>query len=305
MDAKAAIADELHRPARKNYPRRKVTLKGLNDLYQADLVEMQPYSKANNGYKYIMTMINCLSKFAFAVPLKTKSGEEVAKALEPILAKHKMKNFQTDQGTEWFNKHVNKLMKLYSINHYHSFSELKASIVERLNRTLKTKMYKLFTARGSYEWVGILPSIVGSYNNTKHRTIGMKPKDVRNKHVKEILKRINNVKNIRKKTKFQVGDSVRISKAKRVFKKGYLPNWTNEIFKIHAIKPTRPVTYILRDHKGEILKGGFYTEEISKSKIGNVHLIEKILKRKGNRVLVRWVGYDKDSDSWIDAKDLR
>jgi len=305
MDAKAAIADELHRPARKNYPRRKVTLKGINDLYQADLVEMQPYSKTNKGYKYIMTMINCLSKFAFAVPLKNKSGEEVARALEPILAKHKMKNFQTDQGTEWFNKHVNKLMKLYSINHYYTFSELKASIVERLNRTLKAKMYKLFTARGSYEWVSILQSIVDSYNNTKHRTIGMKPKEVRKKHVKEILKRLNNVKGIKKKPKFQVGDSVRISKAKRVFKKGYLPNWTNEIFKIHAIKPTRPVTYILQDHKGEILKGGFYTEEISKSQVGNVHLVEKILKRKGNRLLVRWVGYDKNSDSWIDAKNLR
>lgn len=307
MDAKALIADELHRPTRKNYPRRKVTLKGLNDLYQADLVEMQPYFKTNKGYKYIMTMINCLSKFAFAVPLKNKSGEEVARALEPILAKHQMKNFHTDQGTEWFNKHVNKLMKLYNINHYYTFSDLKASIVERFNRTLKTKMYKSFTARGSNEWVSILQSIVDSYNNTKHSTIGMKPKDVRKKHVKEILKRIHNTnkKNIRNRPKFQVGDSVRISKAKRVFKKGYLPNWTNEIFKIHAVKPTKPITYILRDHKGEILKGGFYTEEISKSQVGNVHLVEKILKRKGNKLLIRWVGYDKDSDSWIDAKDLR
>lgn len=305
MDAKAAIADELHRPARKNYSRRKVTLKGLDDLYQADLVEMQPHAKINKGYKYIMTIINCLSKFAFAVPLKDKSAPAVARALGPILAKHKMKNFQTDQGTEFFNKHVNKLMKIYNINHYHTFSELKASIVERFNRTLKAKMYKIFTARGSYEWVSILQGIVNSYNNTKHRTIGMRPGDVRKKHVKEILKRINKVKKLKRKPKFHVGDSVRISKARRVFKKGYLPNWTNETFKIYAIKPTRPVTYILQDHKGEILKGGFYTEEISKSKTGNVYLVEKVLKRKGNQLLVRWAGYDKNSDSWIHAKDLR
>lgn len=305
MDAKAAIADELHRPARKNYPRRKVTLKGPDDLYQADLVEMQPYSKVNKGYRYIMTIINCFSKFAFAIPLKDKSGIEVARALEPILAKHKMKNFQTDQGTEWFNKHVNKLMKIYNINHYHTYSDLKASIVERLNRTLKAKMYKLFTARGSYEWLNILQGIVNSYNNTKHRTIGMKPREVRNKHVKQILKRITKVKDPKKGPKFQVGDSVRISKAKRAFKKSYLPNWTNEIFKIHAVKPTRPVTYILQDHKGEVLKGGFYTEEISKTKTGNVYLVEKILKRKNNKLLVRWAGYDKNSDSWIHAKDLQ
>lgn len=307
MDAKAVIADELHKPARRNYIRRQVTLKGLNDLYQADLVEMQPHSKVNKGYRYILTMINCLSKYAFAVPLKDKSGSEVARALEPILANYKMINFHTDQGKEWFNKDVNKLMKKYNINHYHTFSELKASIVERLNRTLKTKMYKLFTTRGTYEWLSILPEIVKSYNNTKHRTIGMKPKDVKHKHVKTILKRINKVKRQKKtnKPKFQIGNFVRISKNKHFFKKGYLPNWTNETFKIYAIKPTKPVTYILQDHKGEILKGGFYSEEISRSNTGNLHLVEKILKRKGSRVLVRWTGYDKDSDSWVHVKDMR
>lgn len=305
MNLKRAIAEELHRAARKNYPRRKVTLKGLDDLYQADLVEMQPYSKINKGFRYILTMINCFSKFAFAVPLTDKTGPEVARALEPILLKNKMKNFQTDQGTEWFNRHIKKLMKKYDINHYYTYSELKASIVERFNRTLKAKMYKQFTTRGSYEWFSILQSIVKSYNNTKHRTIGMKPQDVSKKHVKQILSRINKIKRPKKKLKFQIGDSVRISKAKRVFKKGYLPNWTNEVFKVYAIKPTRPVTYILQDHKGEILKGGFYTEEISKSNTGNVYLVEKILKRNKNKFLVRWVGYDKNSDSWVDAKDLQ
>lgn len=304
MDAKRAIAEELHKPIRRHYPRRKVTLKGINDIYQADLVEMQPYVKVNKGYRYIMTMINCFSKLAFAIPLKNKSGPEIVKALEPILAKHKMKHFHTDQGTEFFNQHVNKLMKKYNINHYHTFSELKASIVERLNRTLKTKMYKLFTARGSYEWLSILPGIVNSYNNTKHRTIGMKPKDVKQKHVKLLLKRINKAQRPKNKPKFQLGDNVRISKTKRVFKKGYLPNWTNEVFKIYAIKPTRPVTYILQDHKGELIKGGFYNEEISKSKTDNVYLVEKIIRRKGPRVLVRWKGFDSKSDSWINAKDL-
>src|SRR5204863_31899 len=97
---------------------------------------------------------------------------------------------------------------------------------------------------------------------------------------------------------------VRISKNKKVFKKGYLPNWTNETFKLYAIKPTRPVTYILQDSKGEILKGGFYAEEISKSKTGDVYFVEKVLQRKGSKLLVRWKGYDSSHDSWIDSKDL-
>jgi len=305
MEVRRAIAEELHKPARKNYPRRKVTLKGINDLYQADLVEMIPYAKVNKGYKYILTMINCLTKFAFAVPLKTKTGIEVAKVLEPILKKNKMTHLQTDQGLEWLNTHVKKLMTKYKINHYYTYSDLKASIVERLNRTLKNKMWREFTARGRYEWLTLLPQIVKSYNNTTHKTIGMKPKDVRQKHVRGILSRINKTKIKKQNTqKYQVGDKVRISKAKVVFKKGYLPNWTNEIFTIHAIKPTSPLTYILKDTKGEIIKGGFYAQEITKSNTGDVYLVERVLKKRGNKLLVRWKGFDKSQDSWITAKEL-
>lgn len=139
MDIRRVIAQELHKPARRNYPRRRVTLKGINDLYQADLVEMQPYAKYNKGYRYILTMINCFTKFAFAIPLKGKTGVEVAKVLEPILLKHKMKHLQTDEGKEWFNKDVKALVNRFKINHYATFSHLKASIVERFNRTIKQK----------------------------------------------------------------------------------------------------------------------------------------------------------------------
>lgn len=309
MDTRRAISDELHRPARRRFPRRRVTVKSVNDLYQGDLVEMLPYANVNKGMRYILTIINCFTKVAIALPLKNKTAIEVAKVLEPILQKHKMKHFQTDQGKEWFNLHVQKLMTKYNINHYATFSELKASVVERLNRTLKEKMWKEFTARGTYEWLSILPRIVQKYNSTVHRTIGMKPKDVRSTHVKNILCRINatskeSIVREKVKQKFNVDDHVRISKYKQVFKKGYLPNWTNEIFTIFAIRPTKPVTYTLQDSKGEILKGSFYNHELIKSKTGNVYLIEKILKRKGNKVLVRWAGFDGESDSWIDKGEI-
>ena len=89
-----------------------------------------------------------------------------------------------------------------------------------------------------------------------------------------------------------------------MFTKGYLPNWTNEIFTIQSIKPTVPRTYVLKDDKGNILEGGFYEPEISKTKYGNIYLIEKILKRKGNKVFVRWLGYDNSQNSWIDKKNI-
>lgn len=308
MDARRAIATELHRPARRCFTRCHVTLKGINDLYQADLVEMIPYAKVNKGMKYILTMINCFTKVAIAVPLRSKSAGEVSSSLEPILKKHKMKHFQTDQGTEWFNSQIKRLMVKYKINHYHTYSEVKAGIIERWNRTLKEKLWRMFTAQGSYEWLSILPKIVKEYNGTVHRTIGLKPKDVRQKHVKGILERLNRRKMPTHKSasvsKFKVNDKVRISKYKRVFKKGYLPNWTNETFTIHAVKHTQPVTYVLKDSKGEILKGGFYDQELAKAKTGNVYLVEKVIKTKGDKVLVRWAGFDQSSDTWVNKKDI-
>lgn len=307
MDLRKSIARELHKSARRNFPTRNVELKGINDLYQADLVEMIPFAKLNKGYKYILTMINCFSKYAFAVPLKSKSSVEVVKALSPLLRTNKMKHFQTDQGKEWYNSAVKTLLLEYGINHYSTYSEKKASIVERFNRTLKNLMWKKMTEIGSYVWINILPELVELYNNTYHNTIGMKPADVNSNNEQLLLDRIRNkiFKNrVAKPPKYKVGDKVRISKYKKVFAKGYLPNWTNEIFSVYEIKPTTPKTYILRDYKGNILLGGFYEQEISKTKHDNVYLIEKVLRRKGDKLLVRWLGYDKSHDSWINKNSV-
>lgn len=305
MSIREKIARELHKPARRNFPRLKVTLKGLNDLFQADIIELIPYSRENKGFKYALTIINCFTKVGFALPLKSKQGKEVAQAIEPILKKYRPNNLQTDQGNEFFNSHVNKVLKKYNINHYHTFSEMKATIVERYNRSIKEKMWRAFSIQGNYRWLDLLPLLIKQYNNTVHRTTGMKPKDVTKKHEKTLLRRINLKKyHSSSNPKLKVNDFVRISKHKTVFKKGYLPNWTNEVFKILLVKRTKPVTYILQDSKGNVVQGGFYEHELSKSKTGNVYLVEKVLKRKGEKILVRWLGFDKKEDTWIDKKAL-
>jgi len=297
---------ELHRPVRRNFPRRAVEVKGLHDLYQADLVEMIPHAKLNNGYKYLMTVINTFSKFAYAIPLKTKTGVEVAHALTPILAKNKMKYFQTDNGKEYYNSSVQALLKKYNVKHYSTYSEKKASIVERFNRTLKTRMYRAFSEQGHYRWLKLLPELVNAYNDSVHRTIGMKPRQVDESNECAVLNQIKkNTWKARKKTnKLKVGDRVRISKYKMTFAKGYTPNWTNEIFTVHSVQPTIPVTYLLKDHTGEVLAGGFYEYELNKTRVGDVYLVEKILQRKGDRVRVRWLGFNGKHDSWIPKKDL-
>lgn len=107
-----------------------------------------------------------------------------------------------------------------------------------------------------------------------------------------------------KKNKFKVSDRVRLSTYKITFSKGYTPNWTNEIFTVHSVQPTVPITYLLKDHTGDVLAGGFYEKELSKTEVDEVYLVEKILQRKGDRVRVRWLGFDGKHDSWIRKKDL-
>jgi len=308
MDARLQIIKELHRPARRQFPRRATVIKGLNDLYQADIVEMIPYAKLNKGYKYILTVIDCFTKVANAIPLRTKSGREVSKAMEKILKEKRMRHLQTDEGKEYYNREFKLLMKTYSINHFSTHSEKKASIVERFNRTLKTSMFKNFSLRGSYVWYDVLGKLISEYNNKFHRTIGMKPIQVNTSNEALVLKRIksNTIPKVDKIPPhiFKIGDKVRISKYKHVFSKGYLPNWTNEVFTIHRIQPTNPETYLLKDSRGELLLGSFYGHEISKSNTGDVYLVEKVLRRKGDKVLVRWLGFNKQEDSWISKKDL-
>src|SRR5436190_6491260 len=205
------IARELHKTARKNFPRRKVKVLGIGDLLQGDLVEMIPYAKQNKGYKYLLTLIDCFSKKAYAASVKDKTAKNVMVDMESILPSN-VRKLQTDQRTEFFNSEFKKLMKKHSINHYHTYSNLKASIVERFNRTLKNWMWEMFSAQGSYRWIDNLPKLIKRYNNKVHRTIGMKPKDVDNKNSKAVLVKLmpKHVQN--NKPKFKVGDHVRISK---------------------------------------------------------------------------------------------
>lgn len=308
MNIRETIARELHAPARKNFPTRPVEVKGIFDLYQSDLIEMIPFAPVNEGYKYILTIINCFSKYAYGVPLKDKSAGSIVKALKPILEKNPMRFLQTDQGTEFFNASHKRLMKSFNIQHYATYSEKKASIIERFQRTLKSALYRKFTETGSYNWVKILPTIMRVYNNTKHRTIGMKPSEVNVENEAMVMNNINKNRqrySVRdKKQRFKVGDKVRISKYRKVFDKGYLPNWTNEIFSIHSVGATIPITYTLKDYLNNILNGTFYDYELKKTLVGDVYLVEKVLRKKGEQVYVKWLGFDGTHNSWINKNEL-
>lgn len=308
MTIKEELVAELHKPARKRFKRRRVILKGLNDLFQADLVEMIPYAKSNRGFRYILVVINAFSKYVWAYPVKRKTGKDVTAAMQKVLTSVKVapKNVQTDLGKEFYNVDFQRLMRQHAINHYSTYSSMKSSIVERCNRTLKNRMWKQFSLQGSYKWLDILPKLVNNYNTTRHRTIGMKPADVTSKNAKLLLRTVySHTKTVDPKgQKFRTGDSVRVSKHRSVFTKGYTPSWSNEIFTISTVRLTNPTTYKLTDQAGQEIKGGFYDYELQKAKHSDVYLVEKVLKKKGNLVYVKWLGFDNKHNSWISKADL-
>ncbi|MEB2589927.1 DDE-type integrase/transposase/recombinase, partial [Bacillus cereus] len=135
----------------------------------------------NKGNKYLLTVIDTFSKFAWALPLKAKTGTCVTEAFKTIFREsggRRPRFLHTDKGKEFYNAVFQKFIRKHNVQHYSTFSDVKASIVERFNRTLKTHMWKRFTLRGNYKWVDILPELVDTYNHTRHRTIRMKPADV-------------------------------------------------------------------------------------------------------------------------------
>lgn len=303
--SKRQVVKELHRSARKRFPRRRFIQKGFDDTWQIDLIDMQKYSRYNGGNKYILVCIDTFSKYAWACPVKSKSADNIKQAMLKILNNDKNrypKNIQSDDGREFFNEKFKSLMKKFSINHYSTYSTMKASIVERFIRTIKNWLWQQFSYNGTYKWNGDeLNSIMKRYNKKVHRTIGMPPNAVSYINADKLLTTVYSHLKLRPKPKFAVGDFVRISKYKSAFSKGYTGNWSVEIFQIVKVNTTNPITYQLQDENKQPILGGFYEQELQKVKYPDVYLVEKVLKKRGDKVLVKWLGLN--STSWIDKNN--
>ena len=178
---------------------------------------------------------------------------------------------------------------------YSTNNEGKSVIAERFIKILKNKIHKYMTSISKNVYIDKLDDIVRKYNNTYHTSIKMKPADVTDNTSIGFKKEVND-----KNPKFKVGDHVRISKYKNIFPKVYMPNWSEEIFIIKKIKPW---LYVLNDLNGEEIIGTFYENELQKIK-QNKFRLEKVIKRKGDKLYVKWKGYDNSFNSWIDKKDI-
>ena len=228
------LAEELHKPIIKKFKKGKVHAAFKVNTWGADLADMQLLSKYNKGIRFLLCVIDIFSKYAWVVPLKDKKGISIVKAFQSILNQsnsRKPNKIWVDKGSEFYNAYFKKWLRDNDLVMYSTHNEGKSVVAERFIRTIKSKIYKYMTSISKNAYIDKLDDIVDKYNNTYHTTIKMKPADVKDNTYVNADKEINN-----KDPKFKVGNRVRISKYKNIFAKGYIPNWSEEVFVIKKIK---------------------------------------------------------------------
>lgn len=307
----------LHKPVRKRFVRNPYTVNNIFDVFEIDLVDVQSLAKQNDGIRFLLVAIDIFSKFSWVIPMKSKSGTDVTLAFKSILkgGGRKPLTVRSDRGKEFLNKSFQNLLQKQGIEFQICRNpDVKCSVVERFNRTLKTKMYKYFTYKNTHRYLDVLQLFVSAYNKTVHSTTGMAPAKVTDRDVLKIWKRMREKQGRVKPrpVKFRVGQTVRIGKEKMKFAKGFEQNYSTEVFKIvKVVKRSPQPVYELEDLKNNPILGQFYSYEITPVII-NRNTVYKIDKILGSRVvkgikqhLVRWRGYGPDFDSWVNAKDIQ
>lgn len=299
----------LHRPIQKSKKWRRVYAKHINYLYQIDLSDLSSMVEHNDGQKWILNIIDCFSKKCWAIAMKDKRGITITNAIKPILTRNKPCKIETDGGTEFKNRHFRALLRRLKIQTYSIYSDRKCALVERLQRTLKSRLYRAMTARGVYRWVDILQDIVDAYNNSPHRSHGLAPIMVTPRNSAEVRKKLYPPEKPAAPPKLKLGDTVRISRKKSAFQKSYHHTFSYEIFEISEVKKTNPVTYGIKDFNQESIKGSFYSVELQEvDRKDNIYPIEKIVAKRKRRgklyYLVKYLGYPDSLNTWVPQEDL-
>jgi hypothetical protein len=340
----------VHRPLRKHYKMKKVVVSGVNWQLQADLIDMQSWAKENDGYKWIMLAVDCFSRYAYVRFTHSKHGYNTTPAMESIIEEAEsridrpIRKLQTDDGREFYNQQMNQMLTDRHVKLFSTSSSTKAQMAERLIQTLRRKQERFNTYKGSRRWLDSFPKIVKSYNMTPHSALPneMTPQDVTLANENALWKHLYGEEMLTTPPSLQrklralkkgkgvpmqfsspkvlnVGDPVRLSKLKQVFEKSIYQNYTEAVYFVARVSEgSKPVTYRVADHNGEMLEGLFYREELSpvrftddagKIKKGKLYAVEEVLKEKVRAdgklwLFVKWRGYSKNENQWIRADQV-
>ena len=323
----------VNKAVKRNFERARVVVSGIDDQWDADLASFQPDATENDGFKYLLFVIDIFSRFGWVEPIKDKSSTEIVKAFKKILnGDRKPNRLRTDAATDFTSKGFQKCVTENKIIHFTTHSEKQANYVERFIKTIKSKIFRFMNASNSKRYVDILPYLIDSYNNTWHSGIKSEPSNVNKVNENKLwwqmywpknmkkdfreMKRMRKRKRMRKFKqrhvyKFNVGDQVRLSTRRGAFQREYDTRWTGEIFKIHRrfMNQELPM-YKIVDWFNEPVKGSMYQAELQKVDYNESDTIkiENILKYKGRgtskEALIKWKDWPKKFNSWILASQI-
>ena len=306
-----------HKKAKTYSP---IYVRSKRELFQCDTTffTADRLVEANNGFAYLLCIIDVFSKMAWVYPMKNVNCRATVSCLKDVFRKCGKipEKIQTDKGSEFKCTEFKKLMSDNHINHFFSTSDRKCAVVERFNLTIQQLIYKLMSHHNSYSWTTLLPIAMNIYLNKKHRTIKMSPLDAEKEMNKETLEKIYSEKysvasSNRKTPKFNIGDTVRVWIKRTKFHRGYYENFTKEYFIISNVLTNLPVPrYKLKDILEEVIEGTFFEDElVSYIPKDDVYAIEKVIKTKGNgknkKHLVKWDGWPSKFNSWISDQEIK
>ena len=302
------LSEELNKPVINKFPRKKIIVYYIDEIHSCDLVDIVKYSRMNKGHKYIFTNIDIFSKYAWSFPIKSKKISDIKPCFEKIFKDRRPKFIWSDKENSFFSKEMLKFFKDNNVKIYYTNSNLKAVVREQFNRSLRESMMKEFVKNNNTIWYNILPKLIKFYNNRYHNTIKMKPIDVNKSNEKYIKNTIYKYNITDKIPKFKINDIVRISlKRRELFDKPSSNiKWSEGLFIIHSIDKSNVISYKIKDMNNEIIQGIFYEKELqlSKMKEDGLYIIEKIIRKVGNKYLIKRRNYSNDFNSWIDKYDI-
>ena len=308
----------------RKFARRPIVTPYLQYMYEADNSYMDYYGKYNRGYKYFLLMIDAFSKYAYTRALKKLDGKHVTAAVKSIFNASKKipEHLRTDKGRDFRNATLDKYLRKKGVNHILTHNETQASIAERAISSIKSRLLKYMIQHKTKKWIDVLQDVTSGYNAAYHRSIRMRPKDVKKADERAVWKSLyypkarkrgsSQTKHRSNPYRFKAGDIVSIASSRQGFARGYDKKWTDEYFTVADRKLRQGVpVYTIEDQKKKAILGTFYNDELQKvnPQPDQTYQIERILKRRTrNRkkeALVRWVGWNKDFDSWIPVKDIQ
>ncbi|XP_071123129.1 uncharacterized protein [Mytilus edulis] len=320
----------LQKTPRRSFKRIRVYTTGMNNLWDADLMDLKQFSKENENFKYVLVVVDCFSRYLWLQPLKNKTGDEVTSAFKKIFTEAKPEKIRTDKGQEFLAKKTQSLFKSNGVRHFSAQNELHANYAERVLQTIKNKIFRFFTKNRTHRYINNLQNFAKSYNGTPHRSLqNIAPKDVNSvnesdiwgkmylskteKKPKEIKVQTNKKKRRKKQFKYKIGSLVRLSNIAHIFDRSYSQRWTEEIFKVvQRFRQQNIDLYRLSNIKGdEFIRGTFYDSELQRVEKdeNSLWIIEKIIKKRKRRgkteYLVRFQGWPPSYDEYIPAEQIQ